>query len=222
MPPVESEAGKNGGAVNPDIADARTALIRQWELIADATDSIDLSTPSRVAGWTNREVLAHLYIQPHLVERFLRSESANEPALGLAENLSGTRFYSDLIDASAREGAALNKVQLCAPLDEVRPLVLGARLGATITTLQGSISVSDYLITRCVEAVVHGGDLVSPVVPDPFAQAITSQALLDTLAVLEPELVPEAQTLPVELWIDLATGRAMTTGPLAEVLPVMA
>jgi hypothetical protein len=174
VPPVESETGKNGGVVNPNIVDARTALIRQWELIEDAIDAIDLSTPSRVVGWTNREVLAHLYIQPHLVERFLRSASANEPALGLAENLSGTRSYSELIDTSAREGAALNKVQLGAPLDEVRPIVLGAHLRATITTLQGSISVSDYLITRCVEAVVHGGDLVSPVVPDPLAQAFTS------------------------------------------------
>jgi hypothetical protein len=208
--------------VNPDLADTRTALIRQWELIADATDALDLSTPSRVAGWTNREVLAHLYVQPHLVARFLHSQSATEPALGLAENLSGTRSYREFIDVSARQGAALNKVQLRTPLDEVRSLVLGAHLGATITTLQGSISVSDYLITRCVEAVVHGGDLVSPVAPDPVAQAISSQALLDALSLSAPWLVPEARALPIDLWIDLATGRAVTTGPLAEILPVMA
>jgi uncharacterized protein (TIGR03083 family) len=206
----------------PRLADVRTALLRQWELIADATDGIDLSVASRCTGWTNREVLAHLYVQPHLVARFLRSESADEAELGVTENLSGTRTYSELIDASARQGAALNKIELRDPLETVRPLVLAAHLDATITTLQGSISVSDYLITRCVEAVVHGSDLVSPVAPDPLAEAITSQALLDTLSVTAPELLAEALTIPVERWIDLATGRTKATGRLAKVLPVMA
>jgi hypothetical protein len=208
--------------MEPDIADLRSALIRQWELIADAIEAIDLSASSRVAGWTNREVLAHLYVQPHLVARYLRTESTGVAALGLTENLSGTRSYGELIDASAREGAALNKVELRDPLNAVRPLVLAARLDATIITLQGSISVSDYLITRCVEAVVHGSDLVAPVAPDSGAQAITAQALLDTLSAIAPQLVGEARVLPIEHWIDLATGRARTSGRLAEVLPVMA
>ena len=208
--------------VDPDVADVRIALIRQWELIADATGLIELSTPSRCTGWTNREVLAHLYVQPHLVARFLRTENTDEAVLGVAENLSGTRSFSELIDESARKGAALNKVELRGPLDAVRPLVLVADLEATITTLQGSISASDYLVTRCVEAVVHGGDLVPPVPPDPVAQAITSKALLDTLCVSAPELVAEAAALPVEQWIDLATGRSTAIDRLAEILPIMA
>ncbi len=207
--------------VNPDVADVRVALIRQWELIADAIDLIDLSAASRCTGWTNREVLAHLYVQPRLVAKFLRAESAPAEVMGVTENLSGTRFFGELVDASAREGAALNKVELRTPLDAVRPHVLAADLVATITTLQGSISVSDYLVTRCVEAVVHGGDLVPPVPPDPGARDITSKALLDTFRVSVPELVAEAAALPVEQWIDLATGRSRATGPLAEVLPVM-
>lgn len=209
------------GIVVPDVADVRIALTGQWELIANAIDGIDLSAASRCTGWTNREVLAHLYVQPHLTARFLGSESADEAMLGVTENLSRTRSFSELIDASAREGAALNKTDLSCPLRAVRPLVLAANLQATITTLQGSISVSDYLITRCVEAVVHGGDLVAPVVPDSDAQAIASQALLDTLAVSAPELATEARLLPMGQWIDLATGRTKTTGPLAGFLPVM-
>jgi hypothetical protein len=118
--------------------------------------------------------------------------------------------------------AALNKVELRGPLEAVRELVLRAHLGATITTMQGSISVSDYLMTRCVESVVHGSDLTPPIAPDPTAQAITSELLLDTLSASAPELVPEARAFPVDQWIDLATGRARATGPLAEVLPIMA
>jgi len=208
--------------MSPDIVDVRIALIRQWGLIADVVNEIDLAAATRCTGWTNREVLAHLYVQPHLVARFLRTESADRALMGLAENLSGTRSYRELIDASARKGAALQKVDLRGPLDAVRPLVLAAHLDATITTLQGPISVSDYLITRCVEAVVHGGDLVPPVAPDLVAQDITSKALLDTLSVTAPKLVTEARALPVGQWIDLATARTRATGPLAEVLPVMA
>jgi hypothetical protein len=115
----------------------------------------------------------------------------------------------------------MNKVELRGPLDAVRRLVLVADLDATITTLQGSISVSDYLVTRCVEAVVHGSDLVPSVSPDPSAQAITSKALLETLSASAPELVAEAAALPVERWIDLATGRSRAMGRLADVLPVM-
>jgi uncharacterized protein (TIGR03083 family) len=205
----------------PDAEDVRTALLRQWELIADIVADIELATESRCSGWTNREVLAHLYVQPHLVARFLRSESNEGALVGIAENLSGTRTFSELIDASARKGALLNQVDLRGPLDDVRPLVLAARLDVTITTMQGRISVADYLVTRCVEAVVHGGDLVPPVEPDPVAQSIASDALLDTLGAFAPELVSDARMLTARQWIDLATGRATTTGPLAAALPVM-
>ena len=47
--------------MTPTDDDVRTALIRQWDRIADAVPRIDRAAPSRVAGWRNREVLAHLY-----------------------------------------------------------------------------------------------------------------------------------------------------------------
>ena len=145
-----SERGKNT-ACEPSPSDVRIALLRQWELISDAIGHIDLSAMSRCAGWTNREVLAHLYVQPHLVARFLRTRNAGEATLGLSENLSGTRSFSTLIDASAREGAAMNKVELLGPLEAVRPLVLAAALDATITTTAGldlGVGLSRYEVCR--------------------------------------------------------------------------
>jgi uncharacterized protein (TIGR03083 family) len=201
--------------------DVRAALLRQWDLIADAVPRIDLSAPSRIAGWRNREVLAHLYAQPSLLVRFLESGSNAEPAGRATENLAGTRAYQDLIDASAREGARRNKFDLRVPVRRARASVLQANMDTTIETFQGSISVADYLVTRCVEAVVHGGDLVDPVAPDPVAQAIVSTALLDLLAATTPDLAAEARALPVAEWIDVATGRAVASGPLAAATPVM-
>jgi len=208
--------------VDPVVADVRFALVRQWELISEVVDAIDLAAASRCNGWTNREVLAHLYVQPHLVEKFLGTASVRQAHVRLSENLAGAKSFSELINDSARKGAILNKVELRSPLAAVRDVVLAAPLDATITTLQGEISVSDYLVTRCVEAVVHGSDLVPPVTPDPVAEAVTSNALLQVLEVSAPQLVEEAQALPTDRWIDLATGRAKATGSLAEAMPVMA
>jgi hypothetical protein len=207
--------------MGPMDEDVRAALLRQWDLIADAVPQIDLSAPSRVAGWRNREVLAHLSAQPYLLLRFLESESSAEPAVRATENLAGTKAYRELIDASAREGAARNKIDLRVAVTRARTSVLHADVGATIETLQGSISVADYLVTRCVEAVVHGGDLVDPVAPDPVAQAITSTALLELLTAVAPDLAAEARALPVAEWIDVASGRSVASGPLAAATPVM-
>src|SRR5271169_1335417 len=95
--------------------DVRTALIRQWDRIADAVPRIDLAAASRIAGWRNREVLAHLYAQPSLLLRFLESESSTEPAVRAAQNLAGTKAFAELIDASAREGATRDKFDLQVP-----------------------------------------------------------------------------------------------------------
>jgi Mycothiol maleylpyruvate isomerase N-terminal domain len=207
--------------VPTDGDDVRSALIRQWELIANALPGIDVARPSRIDGWNNGEVLAHLSVQPHLVTRFLRTASNKAPDLGVADNLAGTKAFKDLIDTSAREGAMLDKFDIAGPLAATRASVLSAPLAETVETFQGSISVEGYLVTRCVEAVVHGADLVEPVSPDPVAEAITATALLQVLAASAPNLVVEARALPPGDWIDIATGRKIAIGPLSESTPVM-
>lgn len=201
--------------------DVRSALVRQWELIAVALPRIDIAAPSRIGGWRNGEVLAHLYVQPHLVSRFLRTASDTEPEMDVTENLAGTKAFKDLADSSAQEGAVLNKFDLAGPLGAAKASVLNADLGKTIETLQGTITVEDYLVTRCVEAVVHGGDLIEPVSPDPVAEAIVATALVNVLAASAPNLVDEARALPRSDWINIATGRDVAPAPLSGATPVM-
>jgi hypothetical protein len=205
----------------PEGEEVRSALIRQWQTVASAIPRLDLERPSRVAGWRNREVLAHLYVQPVLVSRFLATVSPTEPGSGVAANLSGTARFSDIIDASAREGATRGSFDLAVPLRRTVADLAGADLTVTITTLQGPIALTDYLVTRCVEAVVHAGDLVEPVPTDANAQAITAWALLQLLATKAPNLLAAASQLSEAEWIAAATGRAPVSGPLGSVLPVM-
>jgi hypothetical protein len=200
--------------------DVREALVRQWQAIAAAAATIDLEIPSRVGGWRNREVVAHLCLQPTLLRRFIMTASA-QPAMVVAANLAGTHLLAELIDTSAREAAKLGTVNFARAVDDALPPLRAADLSATIVTMQGPIRLVDYLITRCVEAVVHGSDLVDPVNPDRTAQAITARALLEVLAVRAPHLVHDARQFPLPVWIDVATGRRPGFGNLAAAVPVM-
>ena len=189
--------------------------------MAQAIPALDLETPSRIAGWRNREVLAHLYPQPLLLDRFVAAATDETPHVDVAANLAGTASFSNTVDSLARQGADMGKVDLGITLARVLPRLESWDTDMTITSVQGPISLVDYLVTRCVEAVVHGEDLVPPVDPDPVARSITARALLDALADSSPDLVVVAEGLKQDEWIDVATGRATATGVLVPALPVM-
>jgi hypothetical protein len=199
----------------------RRALVRQWRTVAEAIPGLDLDTQSRIAGWRNREVLAHLYAQPLLSERFVAAATDAAPHADLAANLAGTVSFRSVVDTLARQGADMGKVDLGVTLARVLPTIESADTNMTITSVQGPISLVDYLVTPCVEAVVHGGDLVPPVDPDPVARSITAHALMDVLAASWPQLLPFAHGLADAEWIDVATGRATGPPDLARALPVM-
>lgn len=203
-----------------DSDEIRDALIRQWETIDRATPTMDLDRPSRIEGWRNREVLAHLSLQPVLLIRFIAKSSTQAPHVSLESNLAGTRSLAAVIDAAARDTAVDEHTfgkNLCA----ARPVLATADLAVTVTTLQGPIRLADYVITRCVEAVVHGWDLVEPVEPDHTALGITAEALFSVLVGKHPELFSLARALPLRAWVDAATGRGAPPPGLEAALPVM-
>jgi uncharacterized protein (TIGR03083 family) len=203
-----------------DPAAVRAALVRQWKLIAGGLSALILDTPSRVSGWRNREVVAHIAMQPSLFARFLKSASQSPPQVSLISNLSGTASLADVIDSSARTATG-DDLDFDRCLRRSLPAIEGADLAETITTMQGPVTVSDYLRTRCVEAVVHGSDLVPAIIPDDEALAIAASALIEVLAASRPDLVPLAKALPPLVWLDQATGRQHPDEGFAGILPLM-
>lgn len=202
--------------------EVRDALIRQWRAIAREAPSRDLDVPSRVDGWRNSEVLAHLTMQPSLLVRFLSTATAAPPEIGLTENLAGTRNLAELVDGAAREAAKAGNVDFAAAAEAAIVILADADLAATITTIQGPIVLADYLVTRCVEAVVHGGDLVEAVEPDAEALRIAAQALLSLLERRDPNLIDAAQAMDPATWLAAATGREPAPRGFETVLPLMA
>jgi hypothetical protein len=199
----------------------RDALVRQWGLIARAIPSRNLETASRVDGWRNREVVAHLAMQPALLVRFLDTAGSEPPQLRVSDNLAGTRNLAELVDAATRDAAVKGRLDFAGAAEHAIERLAAADLTATITTLQGPILLRDYLVTRCVEAVVHGGDLVEPVEPDRDALELVADALTSLLAARDPSLVATAAALPRLTWVAVATGRSTAPTPLQEVIPLM-
>ncbi|MGE5764081.1 MAG: maleylpyruvate isomerase N-terminal domain-containing protein [Mycobacterium leprae] len=160
-----------------DERDLPDVLRRQWERIAVATSSLDLSAPSRVAGWRNAEVIAHLAAQLVLLCRVLRDSrtgtGATPATVSLEDNLAGTRALAEVVDAAAKRGAHAGEVDVAGQVAAVSGALAAADVAATVVTLQGPIRLGDYLRTRCVEAVVHGMDVRPPIAPDPAALAVT-------------------------------------------------
>jgi hypothetical protein len=198
----------------------RAALLRQWALIDMAVGSLDLAAPSRIAGWHNREVVAHLAMQPALLVRFLRSAADAAAQVTLEANLAGTAALAEMIDASVRD-ATDEDLAFGTRLRRARAAIEGADLVTTVTTIQGPIALSDYLRTRCIEAVVHGCDLVPAVVPDDEALEVAASSLIMLLAARRPDLVSAAEAMAPLEWLDAATGRIRPSELFADVLPLM-
>ena len=134
--------GHDGGVASHG-EDARDALVRQWQAIAAAVVTLDLETPSRVAGWRNREVVAHLCLQPALLRRFIASASTRHAVVNVAASLAGTHSLAGLVDASAREAAEAGRVDFAKAVRDAVPTLRAADLSATVVTLQGPIRLAD-------------------------------------------------------------------------------
>jgi hypothetical protein len=200
--------------------DVRDALVRQWRVLAQAVPALDVEVASRLVGWHNREVLAHLSLQPKLLGRFLATASTEAARITFVANLSGTYAFAETIDQAARL-AASRDLNFAANVERVLPSLERADLAATVVTMQGPIILHDYLVTRCVEAVVHGRDFVPAIEPDVDAQAVACAALYDVLTTTHPELLAEARSLPSATWLSIATGRETPPRVLRSCCPLM-
>jgi hypothetical protein len=124
-------------------ADLIGALRRQWGRIAAASKDLDVDASSRVDGWRNAEVLAHLAIQPVLLGHFLGGASSGgassgppEPTMGLEDNLAGTHALAETIDAAARKGAHAGRIDFAQQVAALDAVLMAADINATVTTLQ--------------------------------------------------------------------------------------
>jgi hypothetical protein len=213
---ISPQSGQSGRVAE----DVREPLVRQWRLVARAITSLDLDASSRVEGWRNREVLAHLALQPKLLASFLETSSTAPPQVSLVANLSGTATLADVIDRAARHTRD-EELTFAENVESVIPALRRADLAATVTTIQGPIVLRDYIVTRCVEAVVHGCDFSEPIEPDTAGLEIARAALRAVMSEQHPELLALVDSLSPMTWVNVATGRETPPRVLEGCCPLM-
>ncbi|WP_406726658.1 sterol carrier family protein [Streptomyces sp. GD-15H] len=225
-----------------DSVKIRAAVLAQFGNVRRAVHTLDerrLALPTRLGDWTVRDLLAHLAVTVGSVSRALERDEPAKPGLALLDYPSATAAHAGAVAEGSRALAEatpdLDALFTRTEEDLTRDLdaaphtrVLALRLGA--------MNLTDYLVTRTVELVVHTDDLNAAVpgldVPhDRQALAACTRLLADTLAAKAPGGSTEVRIPPYAVvqcvagprhtrgtppnvvetdpltWIRLATGR---------------
>jgi uncharacterized protein (TIGR03083 family) len=174
------------------------ALTEQWQLIVIAVqqlsqDPAGWNTPTRL-GWTAGELAVHLEGNVAYVVAALEALGNLPPEFASRELVSVAEYYAghdaEAADQRARSSAADDPDQLVARL-----LATTARAVGLLAQTQGNERVvaagrltllDTFLITRVIEAVVHGLDLPDPITPARPALREAVRALAALLAVGSP------------------------------------
>ncbi|MEV5953578.1 sterol carrier family protein [Streptomyces sp. NPDC051987] len=185
----------------------RTAVLAQFSNVRDGVPALtpgQLALPTRLEGWTVRELVAHIGMAVTAVRRALDQPAPAKADAVLLDWPFGTSGNAPAIADFTRRLAA-DHADLGAYLADadagLRALLAehpGTRL---LATGAGAMSLDDYLVTRVVELVVHTDDLNAAVpglgIPyDRQALAACTRLLADALAVKAPGGSTEVRVPP--------------------------
>jgi len=197
------------------------AATAQWQVLAATAAEVSAAEGARPSGlgdWTIGELLAHVTAGIRATSRGLAGTGPSGPPISLPDYLGAASTVADMVAARARELAAgRSAAELAATLQAEATAATAAvdyvltrnpgqnvvsRLGtpSLSTPSLGTLSLTDWLVTRLVEAVVHSLDLGRaldcPVALEPAAVRPATQALADLLAIQAPGPTVEVRIPP--------------------------
>jgi uncharacterized protein (TIGR03083 family) len=206
--PPNREARSVGRA---DDVDLLAHLWQTWQTTGQALTPDQWASQSGLGTWTVRDLYAHVSRGVTTTAGLVASPSPPEipdaAAYFRALRALGPQGATHVAEA-ARDWAATHPVEtLIADFGALAATTLAKiRTTGTVTTIAGTMRMSDYALTRVLEATVHLLDLTTAT---PGIATIPEEALRRTVDVLT-DLTPPAD------FIALATGR-----PAPPVFPVL-
>lgn len=202
------------------------ALDAQWDRLLHALPGLDAGAPTRVAGWTVRDVEAHLTATTAGLVRLLAADAPAKADTGLDGWAAALPGLADVADKDAREGDAA----LAEAVAAARAALADADEKRVVQQRTGAHTLFDAVRFRLIEGVVHGLDV--GIDPDPIAQRHVVRTLVELISTRAPGHAVELRVPPyaavqvldgprhtrgtppnvVEMgpraFLDLATGRA--------------
>lgn len=197
------------------VASRRYPTSQVVALLAETVDALgavlesltadDMAQPSVLPGWSVRDLAAHLVVVADSV-RHLEPLPANAGVASLSEYLAGYAERADRIAGLTHEAAAeLSDIPAGYSQRWDDALAHLQALGGVDKVLarRGAARLSDFVVTRVIELVVHGDDLDRSVVlrvpsaPPAKASGLVARVLLDVLAERQPGRSLEVRVPPV-------------------------
>jgi uncharacterized protein (TIGR03083 family) len=213
-------------ALRPVSGNVARACLRQWTEIADAVEALPdeaFGMLTRLPRWCLPELVVHLIGGVDAVSVQLAAPPAAKAEMAPARYLLSVPDAAQVIEERERDAAigvepAVLKEKLRSAVARFAAATETADVNRIVATRFGGMSFSDFLVTRCVEAVVHGLDLADAVAadtvvitPDPEALKITTKVLLGALAMKAPGKSVEVRVPPVAA-VQCVTGPRHTRG----------
>jgi uncharacterized protein (TIGR03083 family) len=201
MPPAK----KRTRAYDP--VKIRAAVLAQFGNVRRAVATLapdQLALPTRLAGWTVRDLAAHVTTAVETVSRNLDRDEPPKADLALLDWPFATRARSaDISDATLALAAAHPDLDALYARAEDRLVAAldGASGDRLLAARTGAMTLADHLVTRTVELVVHTDDLndAVPGLDVPYerqALAAATRLLADALAVRAPGGATEVRIPP--------------------------
>jgi uncharacterized protein (TIGR03083 family) len=235
------------------IADVTTAYAEQNALLLSWLEALPATVwerPSRLAGWSVRELAFHVTDMTAVVVGALADGPVTQPAQTIAAYTAAWPAVAGEIAARDRDAAnGLDAAGVLANAGRARAGLLAALDAAAgdpvVAGRRGPLKLSDLMVTRVNELVVHGLDLsaslpeLDPVAIDRRALGVACRMLTAILAERVPGHTVEVRVPPyaaiqcvdgprhtrgtpanvVEAdavtWIELATGRLSWSAAMA-------
>jgi len=159
-------------------------------------------TATSLPGWRVTELVAHLAMCASSPSRWLLEPPPPEAETDAAAYLLCLGGAAGDIDLRTRERAGTKTpaqliADVRAAVDELAAVASVTDPARVIPTRLAPMRFDEFLITRCVEGVVHGLDLDPVVDPDPLALRITTKVLLSTLVAKAPGHTVEVRVPPI-------------------------
>lgn len=208
----------------PDPGVLRGAIVGQYHYLVEAAHSVPddlVGSPAGLGDWSVLELLDHLAATVRAVSTAVAGPTPKKATLTALEHLTATMAASGHVAhrSSAREAgldAAGARANLVEAVDEATR-VLGDRTVATddrvVETRAGAMRLTDLLVTRLVETVVHAGDLqraliaagiAAPTFTDVDAVRICVRVFADLLATVAPGRSVELRVVDPSLGVGAA------------------
>lgn len=169
----------------------RAAATAQFAMLAGRVAALDdgaLELPTRLDGWRVAELVAHLARNWDAVRSGLDKPPPTQAEVGLVEYYDGAQAVAPAVrQRSIDDAVAIPRERLRRHFADVVAEVSGRIAGEPhdrlVLARLGSLALGDFLVTRCVEGVVHGLDLAHAVSGSP-AEFTHPAATRECLALL--------------------------------------